>query len=105
MSIISFGDTVRIKATSLTRSQGFAGLLGEVVGHTVPSSSGVTGVISDKPIDYAIGVFIEARKETNFFDEELLEFVTHVTVKEIRINGSLLKLVRDESGEWKEQPD
>jgi RNase P/RNase MRP subunit p29 len=100
---ISFGDLVKIKKTSVTNGFGYVGLEGEVLGHTIPSSSGVTGVVGDNSIDYAVSVFFKERNETVWFDENLLEFVKHGSGQEIRIDGSPVKLVRDELGEWHEE--
>jgi hypothetical protein len=62
-STISFGDNVRVRATSLTQELGLAGMSGQVYGETTPSVTNVE-VIGELREDYAINVFFDARKES-----------------------------------------
>ena len=76
MTEISFGDNVRVLTTPLTSDLGIAGMVGQVFGQTVPSSSGVE-VVGTLTSDYAINVYFEAKGEGVWLPEELLEFVDH----------------------------
>jgi len=52
---------------------GYAGLTGEVMGETMPSSSGVTGIVGQTNEDYAINLWFEEREEQVWFAPHLLE--------------------------------
>ncbi|HKQ47691.1 MAG TPA: hypothetical protein VJZ71_06460 [Phycisphaerae bacterium] len=96
----SFGDHVRIRATSLTESLGLAGLTGRVYGETTPSVTGVE-VIGEMTEDFAINVMIDARNEQLWFAPQFVEFVDHAAGTELRIGNR--HLVRNASGEWNER--
>lgn len=102
MTQISFGDRVRILSTSATESLGIAGLVGDVLGQTIPSASGVSEIIGDLTKDYAINVSFDDRQESYWLTEDLLEFVDHGAGAEIRLDGIPKKWVRTSSGEWLE---
>ena len=55
---VSFGDNVRILATSATDAAGITGLSGCIYGETVPTASGVE-VLGGLADDYAANVFVE----------------------------------------------
>ncbi len=72
MKKIAFGATVKIVSTTITKERGLAGLLGEVLGTSIPSSSGVE-VLGGKNDDVAYGVYIEDLDEDYWLPRELLE--------------------------------
>ncbi|MEQ9247440.1 MAG: hypothetical protein RLO21_15765 [Nitratireductor sp.] len=102
--VISFGDTVRIRTTSITQKTGHAELVGQVFGETTPSSTGID-VIGELAGDYAINVYFEDKSTDAWFDPALLEFVDHGAGTELRLDGVDKKWVRSEDGTWDEHPD
>jgi hypothetical protein len=66
-------DRVRVRSTPETERLGLAGLVGEVMGETIPSSSGVAEVIGGAAADYAINAWFEERREQYWFHPDLLE--------------------------------
>ncbi len=94
---VSFGDTVRIRPTELTRELGLADLTGTVYGHTTPSVSGVE-VIGASGEDFAVNVNLPDRGEALWFAESLLELLDHGAGAELRIGG--VTLVRAPDGSW-----
>jgi hypothetical protein len=98
---ISFGDNVRVRLTSLTQQLGLAGLIGNVLGETTPSVTGVE-VIGEYPKGQAIRVYFEDRKKGFWFASELLEFIDHAAGAEIRLDGIPKRWSRSATGEWKE---
>ncbi len=96
---ISFGDTVRVRTTSVTEDAGVADLVGTVHGETTPSPTGVD-VIGELEADYAINVFFEGTAESAWFEPTLLQFVDHGAGVEIGLDGVAKKWVRSEDGEW-----
>jgi len=98
-TLISFGDTVRVIATSVTRNAGYADLVGTVYGETTPSVTGVE-VIGDVAADYAINVHFKGKDASVWFDPRLLQFVDHGAGQEITLQGVEKKWVRGEDGEW-----
>jgi hypothetical protein len=97
---ISFGDTVRVKATPDTEAAGLAGLTGEVNGQSVPSISGASPIIGPLTEDYAVNVFFADRDESHWFAEQLLEFVDHTPGAALRLDGVAGQWVRDGNGKW-----
>jgi hypothetical protein len=97
---ITFGDTVRVKATPETEAAGLAGLTGEVCGQSVPSISGASPIIGPMNEDYAVNVFFADRDEAHWFVEQLLEFVDHTPGAELRLDGVAGQWVRDADGKW-----
>ncbi len=95
---ISFGDNVRILKTDITDNLGLAGLTGTIFGFTIPSSSGITGVVGSLEEDYAVSVHLDSLGESRWFSTELIEFVSASDVKSMTING--VKLIQDATGEW-----
>lgn len=100
-SAISFGDNVRVRATSLTEGLGLAGLVGQVYGETTPSVTSVE-VIGDVGEDYALNVVFDDQKESFWFVPALLELVDHAPGTEITLEGVPKKWTRTASGEWAE---
>lgn len=100
---LSFGDNVRVIATSDTEQLGLAGLVGQVYGHTTPSVTGVE-VIGEVTDDFAINVRIEDRDTDFWFNPELLEFVDHAPGTEVRFDGAATKWTRNADGGWDESP-
>src|ERR1700730_4188923 len=94
----SFGDSVRIRSSVETESNGVAGLVGQVYGQTTPSVSSVE-VIGELESDYAINVFFEDRHESFWFAPALVEFVDHAPGTEITLDGVAKKWIRTENGE------
>jgi hypothetical protein len=66
-------DLVRVRVTAETERLGLAGLVGEVMGETIPSSSGVSEVVGGGEEDYAINAWFEERQEQFWFAPGLLE--------------------------------
>lgn len=100
----SFGDTVWIRATPLTESLGLARRVGSVYGDTTPSVSGVR-VIGDAGGDRALNVHFDDHPGEFWFAPDLVEFVHHTPGTEIRLDGSPVRWVRQENGEWREIAD
>lgn len=88
------GDAVRIVSTPETERAGLAGLVGNVLGETKPSASGVP-VIGGAADDFALEVRFEERKESRWFSLELVQFVN----REAGAKG----WVRKETGKWQER--
>ena len=97
MSSISFGDTVRIRATGETERLGLAGQTGTVYGLTTPSVTGVQ-VIGSIAKDRALVVNLEGKNDPLWFDPELVEFLNHTPGTTITIGGR--SYIRDVDGEW-----
>ena len=98
-------EVVRIKTTSETESVDVAGLEGVIHGETVPSASGVTGVIGSTGEDCAVYVHFEGRGEGYWFAPELLEFVHHGAGTEVRLDGADSSWVKTDDGDWQEVPN
>lgn len=99
---LTFGDTVRVRATAETESIGLAGLTGSVYGETTPSVTDVE-VIGEDPDDFAINVFFDDLDEAKWFAPDLLDFIDHGAGAEIEIDGVAGKFVRSDDGEWVER--
>lgn len=69
---------VRVRATPLTMSLGYADLIGDIRGDTRPSVSGVGPVIGLEDSDFAVNVWLEALEEQVWFAPDLLEPVKKV---------------------------
>jgi hypothetical protein len=69
---VGAASRVRVRATSETEELGLAGLVGEVMGETTPSSSGVD-VIGGSGADYAINAWFDEKNEQYWFHPDLLE--------------------------------
>ena len=100
-SAVSFGDRVRIVSDPATTAAGFAGRVGVVYGWTTPSVTGVD-VVRASDDDFAYNVGLEEAGSDAWFASHLVELVDHSPGMEITIGDK--QLVRDASGEWKEQP-
>jgi hypothetical protein len=96
---ITFGDKVRVRATTSTQDLGIAGQTGIVHGSTTPWISGVE-VIGDSTEDYAIAVIIDCQSTALWFASNLLEFLDHQPGTTVEVGG--LRLNRDEQGHWHE---
>ena len=79
---ISFGDTVKVLNTEQTEESGLAGKIGEVLGETRPSSTGVT-YFGDAKDDYVINVEFLDINEEYWFTPELLELISGDSDKEV----------------------
>jgi hypothetical protein len=64
---------VRVRATTVTVSLGYAGLTGEVVGDTRPSFSGISDVVGLDDQDFAFSVLLDDLGEQRWFAPNLLE--------------------------------
>jgi len=71
---ISYGDTVKILNSEKTDELGLSGKIGEVLGETRPSSTGVSFIGDDKD-DYVINVAFEEPNAEYWFVPELLELI------------------------------
>lgn len=71
---ISFGDNVKILSCNKTDELGLTGKVGEVLGETTPSSTGVTYIGDDKD-DYVINVAFEELNTEYWIVPDLLELV------------------------------
>lgn len=100
---IAFGDNVRILAVPETSRRGLAGRVGQVFGHTTPSSTGVE-VIGSTDDDFALNVFIKELDEAFWFTRDLVEFIDHAAGTEASLDGVPGTWVRTEHGEWAERP-
>lgn len=97
MSTISFGDTVRIRATAETERLGWAGRTGMVYGWTTPSVTSVQ-VIGGIAKRRALAVKLEGQNDSLWFDPDLVEFVDHTPGTTARVGGRSFK--RNADGEW-----
>ncbi|MEE8451079.1 MAG: hypothetical protein V3R99_04160 [Thermoguttaceae bacterium] len=95
---ISFGDRVRVRASSVTEERGIAGVTGDVYGETTPSVTNVE-VIGDLTDDFALNVQPE-QGEAFWIVPDLLEFIDHAPGTEMVVGDA--KAVRQEDGSWKE---
>lgn len=98
---ISFGDTVRVRTTSVTRDAGYADLIGTVNGETTPSVTGID-VFGELEADFAVNVYFEEKDTSVWFEPRLLQFVDHGEGAEITLEGVAKKWVRSKDGEWVE---
>ena len=100
---LTFGDTVRVRSTEEAQAAGLAGLVGKVVGETIPSMSGEQVVLPPQ-IDYAIGVSFDEFERTLFLPHDVLEFIDHGPgqVFGIKTKRGRTAWVRRENGEWQE---
>jgi len=97
-----FGHLVRIVSTPATEQAGLAGLVGEVLGETNPSVSGVP-VIGNPEDDFALNVHFQGREESRWFTVELVEFLDHRAGATLRLDGAPKESVRPETGKWREK--
>lgn len=100
---ISFGDTVRVRASEETIKLELAGREGGVTGVTMPSVTGLP-VIGSLASDYALAVHFEDGREVVWFAPELLEFVDHGAGNTIMLDGVDVKIIRNPDGSWREEP-
>jgi hypothetical protein len=71
---IAFGDTVKVLSTEQTEEANLVGKIGEVLGETSPSSTGVK-YFGDAKDDYVINVEFQDINEEYWFTPDLLELV------------------------------
>ncbi len=95
---ITFGDTVQVRATAVTKEAGFSGLTGKVYEETTPSITGVD-VLGELEADFAINVYFEDKQTDAWFSPNLLKFIDHGAGTEIKLDGVDKKWVRAENGE------
>lgn len=96
---ISFGDTVRIRATRETRRLGIAGKTGSVYGETRAKPER-DEIIGESSASFVFQVYMPDRNDMFWMVPELLEFVDHNPGMEIRLNGREKGWIRQDSGEW-----
>ena len=97
-SDISFGDHVRVADCDATRRGGWAGLVGQCLGFTTPSVTGVNVIGSSKG-DLAFNLHFDDDSVTDaWFDPDLLEYIDHAEGTQATIGNT--RLVRDASGDW-----
>ena len=70
----SFGDSVKILNSTETDELGLSGKMGEVLGETSPSSTGVSFIGNAKD-DYVINIAFEEPNAEYWFTPDLLELV------------------------------
>ncbi len=102
-TLISFGDTVRVRASDETTRLGLAGRQGSVTGETTPSVTMVP-VVGALQSDYAIAVHFDDGRDDVWFVPRLLEFVDHGAGATITIDGVDMKMIRNADGSWREEP-
>lgn len=95
---------VRIRAIPETTALSLAGLVGEVYGWSVPSSSGVEPIIGPIPDDFVISVYLEARGEQIWIAPEWTDNLGDGTGREGRFAGVPVTWVQRPDGEWEELP-
>jgi hypothetical protein len=97
MSAISFGDTVRIRATAETERLSLSERTGTVYGWTTPSVTGVP-VIGSIEKDSALAVKLEGQNDPLWFDPDLVEFVNHSPGTTATVGNRGFK--RNAEGKW-----
>jgi hypothetical protein len=97
MCSLSFGDTVRIRATPSTEELGLAGLTGVVYGWTTPSVTGVQ-VIGAARKNIAVSIQIDDHRDPLWLDPDLVEFVDHNPGTAVSIGKR--SYTRGPDGEW-----
>jgi hypothetical protein len=102
MTAVSFGDSVRIRASPATTQLGLAGLTGVVYGFTTPSDTAVQ-VVGDASKDFAFGIKIDGMGDPLWFDPDLVEFVNHSPGMTAGIGKR--SFTRGVDGEWIEDAD
>jgi hypothetical protein len=95
---ITFGDRVRVRSTSATDAAGVAGRAGQCYGFSTPSLTKIN-VVGDLQGDLAYNVAFDDGDDA-WFDPRDLELLDHGGGTEITVGDK--RLVRDESGEWRE---
>ncbi len=98
---ISFGDTVRVRATPVTTARGIAGLKGEVTGQMTPSVVKVE-IIGELVDDLAFNVTLPGLGKAFWFAEEQLELVDLELGTELRFENAPARLIRTQDGSWVE---
>ncbi len=100
---IDFGDRVRIVRTEETEQRGFADAIGQVMGFTTPSLTGINDVIGGSDMDVAVAVEFESPELGDaWFTPSLVEFVDHAPGTEISIGEKRLRRTSD--GGWEPSP-
>ena len=89
-------EKVKIRTTKETVDSHVAGKIGRVYGETIPSSSGVEGVIGEHN-DYAVSVHIEDLDEEFWFAQDLLEYLDKGEGTVVKIGNKTYKI--DKNGE------
>jgi hypothetical protein len=78
---ISFGDNVKVLSSEQTNEHGLSGKIGEVLGETSPSSTGVS-YFGDAKDDYVINVAFEEPNAEYWFTPDLLELIEQKEAKD-----------------------
>ena len=94
---LSFGDKVKVIATSETEELGVANRIGQVFGTTIPSATGVF-FAGNTTQDLAIAVQFDELPDSIWFAPELLEFVDHAPATRVTIGAKKFK--RGADGVW-----
>ena len=98
ISVVGADDNFEVSTSELDERLGYAGLVGNVYGLTMPSYSRVSAIVGTADDDYAVNVFFEERDEDVWFAPNLVEFVDHAPGTELEVAG--VKMVRDDEGAW-----
>jgi hypothetical protein len=94
----SFGDRVRVRETPDSSEHGLVGMVGDVMGFTTPSVTGITVIGQNE--DYAINVRFSGDENDYWFGRDVLEFVDHSPGTKITIGAK--SFVRSADGSWQE---
>ncbi len=84
---VSYGDNVKILNSDQTDELGLSGKIGEVLGETSPSSTGVS-FLGDAKDDYVINVAFEEPNAEYWFTPDLLELINQKKETGVKINPS-----------------
>jgi hypothetical protein len=99
MTVISFGDNVRVKRSELTDKIGVSGKVGCVYGITTPSVTGIE-FIGETTDNRAFNVHFEDTNKQIWFAPNLLDFVDHAPGTKITMGR--LTSTRNADGSWHE---
>jgi hypothetical protein len=83
---VGFGDGARIRSTPETEEAGFAGMVGYVLGETIPSQGPIEGapIIGKTNVDFALYVDFDEHGGA-WFDPEVVERAPEVPPAEFEI--------------------
>jgi hypothetical protein len=95
---------VRIRAIPETTALGLAGLVGEVYGWSVPSSTGVSPIIGPVPSDFVISVYLADRGEQVWIAPEWTDDMGDGTGRTAPLAGVPVHWVQRADDEWEELP-
>lgn len=98
----TFGNLVKIKASTETDLKGLTGKTGQVNGETTPSMMEIE-VIGLCKKDYAINVFFEEINQSFWIDADLIQKIDDGEGIEITLDGIDKKWTKGKNGEWIEE--